>query len=59
MKPMGFLLLLAGWWLVLAALILLASPTPRTAFVFAGVGVEAIGLALVFRSHLVPRGERG
>jgi hypothetical protein len=59
MKPMGFLLLLAGWALVLAALVMLAAPAPRAAFVFGGVGVEALGLALVFRSHLVPRGERG
>lgn len=58
MKLVGFLLLLAGWGLVLAALVLLAAPAPRTAFVLAGVGVEALGLTLVFRSHLVPRGER-
>jgi hypothetical protein len=59
LKLTGFLLLLAGWGLVLAALVLLAQPGPRTVFVLAGVGVEALGLVLVVRSHLVPRRERG
>lgn len=51
MKLVGFLLLLAGWFLVLAALVLLAAPLPRAAFVLAGVGVEMLGLFLVFRAH--------
>ena len=59
MRVAGFLLLLAGWGLVLAALVLLAADTPRVSFVLAGVGVEALGLVLVVRSHLVPRRERG
>jgi hypothetical protein len=57
MKLLGFLLLLAGWGLVLAALVLLAAPPPRDAFVLAGVGVEIVGLVLVIRAHLIPRGE--
>jgi hypothetical protein len=59
MKLAGFLLLLAGGGLVLAAIALLPSPLPRTGFVFAGVGVEVLGLVLVARSHLPERGERG
>jgi len=59
MKLAGFLLLLAGWGIVLAAVALLSSPLPRTGFVLAGVGVEALGLILAVRSHLVVRGERG
>ncbi len=59
MKFVGFLLLLAGWGIVLAAVVLLASALPRTGFVLAGVGVEVLGLILVVRSHLVLRGERG
>jgi hypothetical protein len=55
-KLLGFLLLLAGWGLVLAALALLPAPAPRTAFVFAGIGVEIVGLVLVIRAHLRPRG---
>jgi hypothetical protein len=59
MKFLGLLLLLAGWVLVLAAIVLLASPPSRAGFVLAGIGVEALGLTLVIRSHLNPREERG
>ncbi len=52
MKLIGFLLLLAGWLLTLAALEMLHSPTPRACFVLAGVAVEILGLALVFRANL-------
>jgi hypothetical protein len=58
MKILGFLLLLAGWGIVLSALVLLGEGTPRAAFVLAGVGVEIVGLVLVVRAHPVPRGER-
>jgi hypothetical protein len=58
MKISGFLLLLAGWGLVLAALILLGPGAARNAFVMAGVGVEALGLGLAARAHLSPRRER-
>jgi hypothetical protein len=59
MKLVGFVLLLAGWLLVLSAIILLNSEVPRNAFALAGFGVEVLGLVLVFRSHLVVREERG
>jgi len=59
MKFMSFLLLLAGWILVLAALVILNSPASRAAFVFAGIAVEALGLAMAFRSHAIPREEKG
>ncbi len=52
MRVVGFLLLLAGWFLVLAALEMLSSATPRALFVLAGVAVEVLGLALVFRANL-------
>ncbi len=55
----GFLLLLAGWGIVLAAVAVLASEVPRTVFALAGVGVEMLGLILVARSHQIVRGERG
>ncbi len=57
MKPIGFLLLLAGWAIVLAAVILLRSVAPRTGFVLAGFGVEILGLILVIRCHLLRRRE--
>jgi hypothetical protein len=57
MKVAGFLLLVAGWILVLAALALLKAAGPRTAFLLAGVGVEILGLVLFARAHLVPKAE--
>jgi len=54
----GFLLMLAGWLIVLAALALLVSLPSRTCFVLAGVGVEFVGLFIAARSHLVLRGSK-
>jgi hypothetical protein len=59
MKLIGLVLLIAGWLLVLSAIILLSSETPRNAFVLAGFGVQILGLVLAFRSHLAVKGERG
>ena len=53
MKVVGFLLMLAGWFLVLAALEMLSAVTPRALFVLAGFAIEVLGLALVFRANLV------
>lgn len=51
MKLTGFLLLVSGWGIVLAALFLLrASPLP--VFILLGMGVEILGLVLVARGHL-------
>ena len=58
MKLAGFLLLLAGWGIVLSAVALLKSPAARGAFAFSGVGVEAMGLVLAIRYHISARGER-
>ena len=55
MRMAGFLMLLSGWALVVAALALLPSPRTRVIFLLAGVGVEGIGLVLAFRSHLRPK----
>ena len=51
MKLAGFLLLLAGWAIVVTAVVLLAPADAKTIFVLAGVGVEVIGLTLVIRSN--------
>jgi hypothetical protein len=56
MRLAGFLLLLAGWVIVLSALALLAADAPRIAFVLAGIGVEIAGLVLVIRAHPIRRG---
>ena len=57
-RLVGFLLLLAGWGLVLAAIGMLASDAPRSAFVLAGVAVELLGLVLLGRAHLLSQDEK-
>ena len=59
MKLAGFLLLLAGWAIVIFAMALLASEAQRAGFVLAGIGVEAMGLVLAFRSHALSAEDRG
>jgi hypothetical protein len=58
LKPAGFFLLIMGWILVLSAVILLKQGGARAAFAAAGLGVEALGLVLVVRSHIAPKPER-
>jgi hypothetical protein len=58
MRFAGYLLLPAGWGLVIAAILLLAAAGPRTAFVLAGFGVEVLGLILMIRSHTPVRRDR-
>jgi hypothetical protein len=58
MRLAGLLLLLAGWALVYSAVILLHSMGQRAGFVAAGLGVEIMGLVLVFRSHIRKRGAK-
>lgn len=58
MKIAGLLLLLAGWFLVVAALVLLRAASPQALFMLAGLAVELLGLALLFRSHLIPHRRR-
>jgi hypothetical protein len=58
MKALGFLLLLAGWFLALAAVVLFADAPMRAAFVLVGLTVEGLGLFLAFRSHLIPREDK-
>ena len=58
MKIAGLLLMAAGWLLAVLAVVLLRTETPRAVFVLTALGVEALGLVLVFRAHLLPRGGR-
>jgi hypothetical protein len=51
MKIAGFLLLFAGWLLVLAALGMLPDSVARNVFVLAGLGVQATGLTITVRAH--------
>ena len=53
MKFAALMLLLAGWIIVLAAVVLLPAAAARAGFVIAGMAVEILGLAILFRSHFV------
>jgi uncharacterized membrane protein len=57
MKLAGFLLMPAGWVIVLTALILLTSGPSRGAFVLGGFGIELLGLVVAIRSHAASRSD--
>lgn len=56
MKLAGFLLLPAGWLILLAAVVLFPTPTPRTAFVTVGAAIEIAGLVFATHAHRAQRG---
>jgi hypothetical protein len=56
MKYAGLLVMPAGFFLSIAALVLFSSPAPRTAFVLCGLAVEGLGLAVAVRGHMEARG---
>jgi hypothetical protein len=58
MKLAGFLLLLSGWGIVLAALAMLHGGAVSV-FILGGVAVEIFGLVLVARAHLPVREDNG
>jgi hypothetical protein len=47
----------AGFFLTIAALILFSAPAPRAAFVVCGLAVEGLGLAVAVRGHMEARGK--
>ena len=51
MRLIGCLLLLSGFFIVLAALVLMTSFQSRLGFVVAGVGVEVLGVALLTQAY--------
>jgi uncharacterized membrane protein HdeD (DUF308 family) len=51
MRLMGFLLMISGLVIVLAALALLAGPGQRIAFIVAGIAIELLGLALIAHGY--------
>ena len=55
MKLVGFLLLAAGWVIVLAAVALLPSPLSRNSFAMAGLAIQLLGFGFVCRSHIEPK----
>ncbi len=56
MKYAGLLVMPAGFFLALAALALFPDPGRRAAFVLCGLAVEAMGLVVAVRGHMLPRG---
>jgi len=58
MKLAGFLLLPAGWLIVLTAIVVLPAGSARAAFLLAGLGIEALGMGLVVRAHSPVFGEK-
>jgi hypothetical protein len=57
MKYAGLLVMPAGFFLSIAALLLFPGSGPRTAFVLCGVAVEAMGLVVAVRGHMQIPGE--
>lgn len=57
MKYAGLLVMPAGFFLSIAALVLFPAPAPRAAFVLSGVAVEFLGLAVAVRGHMEARQE--
>jgi hypothetical protein len=58
MKLAGLLLLISGWIIALTAIAILPQAGARAGFLLAGLGVEIVGLVLVFRSHTQPKEDR-
>lgn len=58
MKLGGFLLLFAGWGIVIAALAMLHGRAV-SGFILAGLVVETLGLVLVMRAHLPESEDEG
>lgn len=48
----------AGFFLVLAAVLLFPSPLPRAVFILCGIAVELAGLAVAIRGNMPARGGR-
>lgn len=58
MKYAGLLVMPAGFFLSIAAIVLFADPTRRAAFILCALAVEGMGLAVAVRGHMARRGER-
>jgi hypothetical protein len=52
MKYAGLLVMPAGLFLTIAAVVLFTQPAQRGAFVFCGLAVEILGLVVAVRGHM-------
>jgi hypothetical protein len=57
MKYAGLLVMPAGFFLSIAALVLFSDPVQRGAFVVCGLAVECLGLFVAVRGHMEARGD--
>lgn len=57
MKYAGLMVMPAGFFLSVAAILLFPASPQRAAFVFFGLAVEAMGLVVAVRGHMQNRGE--
>jgi hypothetical protein len=57
MKYAGLLVMPAGFFLTIAALVLFPDPVSRAVFVVCGLAVECLGLVVAVRGHMAARGE--
>ncbi len=58
MRLVGCLLLLSGFFLTAAALVMLPAFAARFAFVAAGLGVEVLGVGLLTRAYTLMQKEQ-
>jgi hypothetical protein len=57
MKYAGLLVMPAGFFLTIAALVLFSQPAERGTFVVCGLAVEILGLVVAVRGHMPARGD--
>lgn len=57
MKYAGLLVMPAGFFLTIAALVLFPDLTERGIFIFCGLLVEGLGLGVAIRGHMLARRE--
>jgi hypothetical protein len=57
MKFAGLLVMPAGFFLAVAALVLFPDGPARAIFVACGLAVEAVGLVVAVRGHMMRRGQ--
>lgn len=57
MKYAGLLVMPAGFFLTIAAILLFPASAQRVAFVLCGLAVEVVGLVVAVRGHMQLRSE--
>ena len=57
MKLAGLLVMPAGFFLAIAALVLFTEPMQQVGFVLSGLAVEGLGLGVAVRGHILERRE--